>query len=329
VNVSLNGGGGTFPSTLNFVGSAATGHDPVAIVAGDFNHDGKTDVGVVNQSENNFSIYLNGHATGPGGIISLKGSFGTGNGPDSVAVGDFNGDGNPDFVVGSRDGRLAIILGRSDGSILSDQIIQVSGSIAGVAVGDFNGDGKLDIATANNDATSSVSVLPGNSNGTFQAPIQLASGGLNPTAIAAGDFNGDGRTDLVVAFAGSPSVPATLNGNIGILINDGVWPQVGGGSGGGGGGGSGGPAVVASRNSTLPSSTSPGGTTGPAPRVDERPVRRHYPRRSESRTPRPRFERAIVIGGRGSNPRDCREAGRAALCGRLSVPMPRGRPRAG
>jgi hypothetical protein len=257
VNVSLNGGGGTFPSTLNFVGAATAGHDPVAIVTGDFNHDGKTDVGAVNQSENNFSIYLNGHDTGPGGFISLKGSFGTGNGPDSVAVGEFNGDRNPDFVVGSQDGRLAIILGRSDGSILSDQIIQVSGSIAGVTVDDFNGDGKLDIATANNDATSSVSVLLGNGNGTFQAPIQLASVGLNPTAIAAGDFNGDGRTDLVVAFAGSPSVPATLNGNIGILINDGVWPQVGGGSGGGGGGG--GPAVAAGRNLTLPSSTSPAG----------------------------------------------------------------------
>jgi hypothetical protein len=257
VNVSLNGGEGTFPSTLNLVGAAATGHDPVAIVAGDFNHDGKTDVGVVNQSENNFSIYLNGHFTGPGGFISLKGSFGTGNSPDCVAVGDFNGDGNPDFVVGSRDGRLAIILGRSDGSILSDQMIQVSGSISGVAIGDFNGDGKLDIATANNDATSSVSVLLGNGNGTFQTPMQLASGGLNPTAIAAGDFNGDGRTDLVLAFAGSPSVPVSLNGNIGILINDGVWPQVGGGS-GGGGGGSGGPAVVASRNLTLSSSTSPG-----------------------------------------------------------------------
>jgi hypothetical protein len=138
---------------------------------------------------------------------------------------------------------------------LSDRLLQVSGGISGVTVGDFNGDGKLDIATANNDATSSVSVLLGNGNGTFQAPMQLASGGINPSAIAAGDFTGDGRTDLVVAFAGSSAVPATLNGNIVILVNDGVWPALSGSSGGGGGA----TALTATRTATALSPNSSAG----------------------------------------------------------------------
>jgi hypothetical protein len=42
-----------------------------------------------------------------------------------------------------------------------------------------------------------VTILLGNGNGTFTAAPSLASG-INPTAMAAGDFNGDGKTDLVV-----------------------------------------------------------------------------------------------------------------------------------
>jgi hypothetical protein len=71
-----------------------------------------------------------------------------------------------------------------------------------VAVGDFNGDGIPDLAVANGSA---VSVLLGNGDGTFQAPVSYAAG-IGPIFVAAGDFNGDGKLDLAVAISGGVRV---------------------------------------------------------------------------------------------------------------------------
>ena len=67
---------------------------------------------------------------------------------------------------------------------------------------DFNGDGRLDVAVADSgDVTATeqgVSILMGNGDGTFQAPI-LYPAGTDPSSIVAGDWTGNGVIDLAVA----------------------------------------------------------------------------------------------------------------------------------
>jgi hypothetical protein len=178
-----------------------------SVVTADFNHDGNLDIAVSNDERStgsSISVLLgNGDGT-----LQVPKYTAVGSDPRAMAVGDFNGDGNPDLaVVNEEDGTISILLGNGDGTFQPQQVYKIGSNPIHLVTGDFNGDGKLDIAVAVAGTESKVAVLLGNGDGTFQTP-RFTDEPNGPYAITAGDFNKDGKLDIAVAdyCCGSVSV---------------------------------------------------------------------------------------------------------------------------
>jgi FG-GAP-like repeat len=198
VTVMLGNGNGTFQPPMH----TAAGMEPVAIAVGDFNHDGRPDVAVANSDSGDVTILL-----GSGnGTFGTSYSVGVGNGPNAIAVGDFNGDGKLDLAVTNLISQtVSILLGNGNGTFTSRESLAVIAAPYSIAIGDFNHDGKSDLAiavayqgTAVAAAVNAVFVALGNGDGTFQAWTQW-NVAMGPSHVAVGDFNSDGKPDLVTA----------------------------------------------------------------------------------------------------------------------------------
>jgi hypothetical protein len=222
VSVLLGNGDGSFQLAVNY----AVGSSPESMAVGDFNGDRIPDLAVVNAGED---------FPGPPGSVSVllgngDGSFQAaidseaGYGPNSLAVGDFNGDGIPDLGVaaygnssiGYFDQSIRVLMGHGDGSFdryYSTYYVSRFELPSSVVAGDFNLDGVLDLAFATRDRY--VGVLLGNGDGSFQDSVTYrASRGYTDSAAVA-DFNGDGWPDVATG--------SSTYGVVSIVLNDGNW----------------------------------------------------------------------------------------------------------
>ena len=199
----------------------SVGTNPEQVVTGDFNVDGVPDLAAANVGSGNVSILLgNGDGTfkAPSTIpIPASGAAAGG-----IAVGDFNGDGNQDLaVIDSNHSNVYILLGDGTGNFTVVGSSLIVGSLPhGIAVGDFNGDGNADITVGDynvNVPKSTVSILLGNGDGTFQPRniVNITTGDTQAWWITVGDFNEDGNLDVQVMFINSsrPGALATLLGD--------------------------------------------------------------------------------------------------------------------
>jgi hypothetical protein len=219
--ILLGNGDGTV--SVPSIGYATGGFPYQPAIAADFNGDGNIDLVMPNLQ---FSlVFLKGY--GDGTFYSALDYYSPLPSGDeygvTVATGDFNGDGNPDFVLGnccSGQAGITVFLSRSDGSLLPGVNYvspNASQELQYVAVADFNQDGNLDIAAADSD-NSAVQIFTGVGDGTFTLGPSMASGQSEdqPEGIVVADFNHDGFPDIAVANINDGTQ------DVGVLLNDGT-----------------------------------------------------------------------------------------------------------
>lgn len=209
-----------------------TGDQSYSVVTGDVDGDGKPDMVVANFNAGTISVLRNISTSGTITTASFaeKVDFAVGSTPSIIAIGDLDGDGRPDLVVGYRFSQNISVLRNTStpGSITSSSFAPKVDFITGevtlsVAIGDVDVDGKPEIVVANLDANS-LSIFrntstPGSIDASsFAGKVDLPSS-TNPSSVAIGDLDGDGKPDLVTANLGAYSVSLFHNTSTPGVIN--------------------------------------------------------------------------------------------------------------
>lgn len=105
---------------------------------------------------------------------------------------DVNNDGKLDLLVMDGTNNVAVVYGNGDGTFAAPTTIGQTDSWGVRAVGDFNGDARVDVLLATN-WTGWIYFC--NADGTFSSPISF--GGIDAHPFRTGDFNLDGKLDLI------------------------------------------------------------------------------------------------------------------------------------
>lgn len=205
--VYLGHGDGSFGPALEVLG----GVTPAFIVVADLDGDGTLDLATVGAPKQAVTVRLgNGDGT-----FAAPRDFAVGGTPKHVQVTDWNGDGIPDLVANDTYVHVLLGIGGGDFAPALDCAVTLSAAVSGggaPVIGDFDQDGVIDLAI-NNHLLLGMQGCNFTTQTTFQAPFDTA----NP--VTAGDFNGDGATDLVVVFCdGVGYLPGDGHGNLGSMV---------------------------------------------------------------------------------------------------------------
>ena len=220
VSILLGNGAGSFKRKVDY----QVGEEPVAIILGDFNNDGITDIVTANVEDSTLSVLL---GKGDGTFANAL-SMATTSLPVALAAADFNHDGFLDLVI-TNDTTTMEMLGNGDGTFKAGKTVHLGASPDRVLAADVNGDGNADLVATNVDTYDNrvgVSVALGNGDGTFSAATFYSTANT-PESLTIADLNLDGTDDLVVANANGIAILLGLGGGVfhpAVQINDSLLP---------------------------------------------------------------------------------------------------------
>jgi hypothetical protein len=191
--VYLGKGDGTFSFASSYVSILMTGPAGSGLAIGDFNRDGKLDL-----ADDSAILLGNGDGTFQGIPLSAPPS---GASYGIFVVGKFDNNGAPGVATVS--GQSVFILGNNGKGVLSlahSYSLQQPGQ--GIAAADFNGDGNLDLIVISGSESWGYSVLLGNGDGSFQAPLfyqqNAFTNPVNYFPVVVANLNDDKNPDVVV-----------------------------------------------------------------------------------------------------------------------------------
>ena len=220
-NISTNPGIISYNPKLDFA-IRGTRLSSSLVSIGDLDGDGKADLAVVNSDM--VSIFRNTSTSGGNISYATKVDYPTGSGPNSVAIGDLDGDGKSDLVVVNVfDNTVSVYrnTSTSTGTIsFAAKVDYTTGSLpVAVSIGDLDGDGMPDLAVAND--FHSISLFRNTSTGvgtiSYDSKVDYPTG-FNPSSLALGDLDGDGKVDLAITNFHSNTVSVFRNNNTSIGI---------------------------------------------------------------------------------------------------------------